>query len=200
MHWHRHPRDCPAAVYFQILTGSQLDLRRTLQKLLLHSVVVLLPAVIRKWRHIIKNEPVLLGVELRRRFRIPGAPSGAIAINQLSKGSFIRGLLLRPGANKSQQRTEYRQRHIHQPAPSHGTFASTTARGSGHSVSPSNPRDKSLQVDVPNACRLTYSHRVDFARPLIQASYSGLLFTPDRSITMTSDGSVGGEESVRAHG
>src|SRR5882762_7701247 len=172
MHWHRHPRDRPAAVYFQILTGSQLDLRRTLQKLLLHSVVVLLPAVIRKRRHIIKNEPVLLAVELRRRFRIPGAPGSAITVNQLSKGSVIRGLLLRPGANKSQQRTEYRQRHIHQPAPSLGTFASTTARGSGHSVSPSNPRDKSLQVDVPNACRLTYSHRVDFARPLIHPAWT----------------------------
>ncbi len=34
----------------------------------------------------------------------------------------------------------------------------------------------------------------------IKPPAQGVWFLPDPSITMTSDGSVGGEESVRAHG
>src|SRR5258708_35441815 len=139
MHWHRHPRDRPAAVHFQILARSQFDRRRALQKLLLHAVVVLLPAVIRKRSYIIKNESVVLGVELRRSIRRTRAPSGAIAVDQLAKGGIVRGLLLGPGANESQQCTYYRQRYIQQPPPSLGIFVDAPAHRCGHSVSPSNP-------------------------------------------------------------
>src|SRR5260370_7994665 len=114
----RHTRDQPSERHLQVLTRSQLDLRRAIQKLLLLPLVVLLPAVIRKRRHVIKNESVILGVELRRRVRCPRAPSRAIAVNQLPKGGVIRGLLLRPGSNEGQQCTAYPHPYVHHPHPS----------------------------------------------------------------------------------
>src|SRR5437879_6839046 len=149
MHRHRHPRDSSPAVYFQIFAGSALDLRRTLQKLLLDAVVIFLPAVVRKRRHIIKNKSVVLGVELLRRFRIPCAPSSAIAVNQLSKSSVVRGLLLRPGPNEGEQGADDRQRHIQDPTPSLGIIVDSSAHRCIHSVSPGNSGNESLQGDVP---------------------------------------------------
>src|SRR6266699_815143 len=108
MHWNRHPRDRPAAAHFQVLTRSQLDFRRAFQKLLLHAVVVLLPAMVCKRRHVIKNEAVLLGVELRWSFRRSRAPSHAVAVYELPKGGIVCGLLLCPSANEGQQCTDNR--------------------------------------------------------------------------------------------
>src|SRR6266849_2027700 len=138
MHWDGHPCDRPAAGHLQVLTRSQLDFRRALQKLLLHAIVVLLPTMVRKRRDIIKNESVVLGVELRGRIRRPRAPSGAIAVDELAKRGVVGGLLLRAGTNESQQRTGYRQRHIQQPAPSLGIFVDGSAYRCAHSVSPRN--------------------------------------------------------------
>src|SRR5260370_22419911 len=120
MHWNRHPRNCPTAAHFQVLTRSQLDFRRAFQKLLLHAVVVLLPAMVCKRRNVIKNEAVLLGVELRWSFRRSSAPSHAVAVYELPKGGIVCGLLLCPGANESQQCSYDRQRYIQQPAPARG--------------------------------------------------------------------------------
>src|SRR6266850_1962832 len=122
VHRNRTPGDHAAASHFQVLAGRQLDLRRTLQKLLLHAVVVLLPAVICKRRHIIKNESVVFGVELRRSVRRSRAPGRTIAVDKLAKGGVVRGLLLRPGSYESQQCTDYCQRHIQQPARSLSIF------------------------------------------------------------------------------
>src|SRR5260370_28952255 len=74
MHWNRHPRNCPTAAHFQVLTRSQIDFRRAFQKLLLHAVGALLPAMVCTRRHVIKNEAVLLGVEPGRTLR-PSPPS-----------------------------------------------------------------------------------------------------------------------------
>src|SRR5258708_28716084 len=136
------PGDHAPTGHFQIFTRSELDFRRALQTLLLHDVVVLLPAVIRKRSYIIKNESVVLGVELRRSIRRTRAPSGAIAVDELAKGGIVRGLLLGPGANESQQCTHYRQRYIQQPAPSLGIFVARPAHRWGRSVSPSNPESR----------------------------------------------------------
>src|SRR5260370_29847254 len=149
MHWDCHPSHHAAAVHLQLLTRGQLDLRSTLQKLLLHSFVVLLPTVIRERRHIIKNESVLLGVELRRCIRCTRAPSRAIAVDELAKGGLVRGLLLRPGANESQQCAGYCQRYIQQPAPTLGMFADRLAGERGHYRISSQLGDDSLQADVP---------------------------------------------------
>src|SRR5260370_3655816 len=107
MHWDGHPSDRPAAGHLQVLTRSQLDLRRTVQKLLLHAVVVLLPTVVRKRRDIIKNESVVLVVELRRRIRRPRAPSGAIAVDELAKRGVGDALLLRACTTASHQSPDY---------------------------------------------------------------------------------------------
>src|SRR5437899_4590911 len=139
MHRHRRPRDRPAAVHFQILARRQLDLRRALKELLLYAVVVLLPAVIRKGRHVIENQSVILGVELRWGLRVSGTPSGAIAVDELAKRGVVSSLLLRPSTNKSQQPTNDRQHNIQQPAPLLGMIAGSSAHGSRHSVSPGNP-------------------------------------------------------------
>src|SRR6202035_2322620 len=102
-------------------------------------VVILLPAVVRKRRYIIKNESIVLGVELRRSVRRSHAPSLAIAVDELAKSGVLRGLLLRPGSNKGQQCTSHGQRDIQQPAPPLGIFADGSAHRCGHFGSPRNP-------------------------------------------------------------
>src|SRR5438132_8459667 len=87
MHRNDGPGDHVAAVHFQILTGGQLDLRSILQKLLLHSVVKFLPAVVRKGSDIVENQVVVLCVEFRRSLRRSRAPSRAKAIDQLAEVS-----------------------------------------------------------------------------------------------------------------
>src|SRR5207244_12822115 len=116
--------------YLQILARRQFDLRRALQELLSHALVVFLPTVIRKGRHIIKYKSIFLAVELRRSIRISRTPGGAITVDKLAERGLVRGLLLRPGADKSQQCTEYRQRHIQHPAPSLGMIAGSSAHRS----------------------------------------------------------------------
>src|SRR5260370_28659274 len=149
MHWDCHPSHHAATVHLQVLTRGQLDLRSTLQKLFLHSFVVLLPTVIRERRHIIKNQSVFLGVELRRCIRRTSAPSRAIAVDQLAKGGVVRGLLLCPGAYESERCTGDCQRHIQQPAPTLGMFADRLAGERGHYRISSQLGDDSLQADVP---------------------------------------------------
>ena len=136
MHRNDGPGDHAAAVHLQILTGGQLDLRSILQKLLLHSVVKFLPAVVRKGSDIVENQVVVLCVEFLRSLRRSRAPSRAKVVDELAEVGFVGGLLLRPGPNESQQCTDYGQPHIQQPSPSLGIFVASTVHGCGHSVSP----------------------------------------------------------------
>src|SRR6266853_4837787 len=103
MHRHDGPRNHAAARHSQVLTRRQLDLRSIIQKLFLHSVAKFLPAVVRERSDIIKNEAAVLGIEFPGSFRIPGAPSRAQVVDELAKGSVVRGLLLRPGSYEGQQ-------------------------------------------------------------------------------------------------
>src|SRR5437660_3174066 len=169
MHGHCHPCDRPAAVHSQILACSQFDLRRALQEFLLHALVVFLPTVIRKGRHIIKYKSIFLGVELRWSIRVSSAPGRAIAIDELAKCGIVRGLLLRPRANKCQQRANDRQPHIHQPPPSLSMITCSTAHGnrSRHSISPGNLEQDS-SGGGPKACRLPYCELAHFASSLIR--------------------------------
>ena len=181
MHGHGRPRDRPAAAHFQILARRQFDLRRALQELLLHALVVFLPTVIRKGRHIIKYKSIFLAVELRRSIRISRTPGGAITVDKLAERGLVRGLLLRPGADKSQQCTEYRQRHIQHPAPSLGMIAGSSAHRSGHSVSPGNPRTRVCRwrsQGVPHTllricpfCKRSYSNNSNRPNALILGRY-----------------------------
>src|SRR6266852_1458771 len=139
MHWHNRPGDHSAASHLQLLARRQSDLRGVIQKFLLHSVVKFLPPVVREGCNIVENQPVILGVELRRSLRRPRAPSCTKTVDEFTERSVVRGLLLCPGANESQQGADDRQRYIQQPAPSRGIFADDSACRSGHSVSPSNP-------------------------------------------------------------
>src|SRR5438045_6562746 len=101
MHRNDGPGDHAPAVHLQILTGGQLDLRSILQKLLLHSVVKFLPAVVRKGSDIVENQVVVLCVEFRRSLRRSRAPSRAKVVDELAEVGFVGGLLLRPGDRKS---------------------------------------------------------------------------------------------------
>src|SRR3981081_421638 len=103
MHRHNRPGDRPAAGYLQVSARRQLDLRGVIQKLLLHSVVKFLPTVISKGSNIVENETIILCVELRRSFHCSRAPSRAKTVDEFAEGGVVRGLLLRPGSNKSQQ-------------------------------------------------------------------------------------------------
>src|SRR5216684_4016381 len=138
MHRHNRPGDHSAASHLQLLARRQSDLRGVIQKFLLHSVVKFLPPVVREGCNIVENQPVILGVELRRSLRRPRAPSCTKTVDEFTERSVVRGLLLRPGANESQQGADDRQRYIQQPAPSRGIFADGSAYRSGHSVSPRN--------------------------------------------------------------
>src|SRR5712664_218245 len=136
MHRNRCPRNHAPAGHLQIFPRGQFDLRGIIQKFLLHAVVVLLPAVIRKRRHIIKNQSVVLGVELRRSVRRSRAPSRAITVDQLAKVTVVRGFLLRPCSNESQQSAGDRQPYIQQPAPSLGISVDGSAHRCSHFVFP----------------------------------------------------------------
>src|SRR5882672_306579 len=149
MHRHNRPGDHPAAGHLQVPTRRELDLRCIIQEFLLHSVVKFLPTMVRERSHIVENQAIVLGVELRRSVRRSRAPSLAIAVDELAKGGIFRGLLLRPGSNKCQQCAGDRQRHIQQPAPSLGIFVDGSAYRCGHSVSPRSPGTKVCREDVP---------------------------------------------------
>src|SRR6267143_5155886 len=172
MHRNRCPSNHAAAGHFQILTRGQLDLRGVIQKFLLYAVVVLLPAMIRKRGHIIKNESIVLGVELRRSIRRSRAPSRAIAVDELAKVTVVRGFLLRTGTNKCQQCAGYRQRYIQQPAPSLGIFADKSAHRCGHSVFPrfSGTRDRKWMSQRVPPTLLRF-------RPFCKRSYSWPVWT-----------------------
>src|SRR6267143_1181307 len=103
MHRHNGPGDHAAASYLQFLARRQLDLRGAVQEFLLHSVMKFLPAVVCKRSDIVENQAVVLGIKSRRSFRISRAPSRTKAVDELPKCRVVRGLLLRPGANESQQ-------------------------------------------------------------------------------------------------
>src|SRR5947199_2873313 len=135
MHGHGRPRDRPAAAHFQILARCQFDLRRALQELLLHALVVFLPTVIRKGRHIIKYKSIFLAVELRRSIRISRTPGGAITVDKLVERGLVRGLLLRPGADKIHKSSEHPKPSIHNQAPPLALMASTSANVTSNSES-----------------------------------------------------------------
>src|SRR6266851_4290803 len=139
MHRHNRPGDHSAASHLQLLARRQSDLRGVIQKFLLHSVVKFLPPVVREGCNIVENQPVILGVELRRSLRRPRAPSCTKTVDEFTERSVVRGLLLRPGTNESQQGADDRQRYIQQPAPSLGLFADTSAHRYSHPGSPRNP-------------------------------------------------------------
>src|SRR6266480_5779577 len=168
MHRHSRPGDQAAAGHSQIFSRRQFDTRRVIQNRPLDAVVIFLPAMIRKRRHIIKNESVVLGVELRRSVRRSRAPSLAIAVYELAKSGILRSPLLRPGPNECQQCTGYRHRYIEQPAPSLGIFADHRF---SHSVSPRNPGTR-----VCRGVSQSLPHTLLRFRPFCKRSYS-LLFT-----------------------
>src|SRR5229473_4910944 len=149
MHRDDGPRDHAAARHSQVLARRQLDLRSIIQKLFLHSVVKFLPAVVRERSDIVENEAAILGIEFSGGFRIPRAPSRAEVVDELAEGSVVRGLLLRPGSYEGQQGADDRQHHIQHPTPSLGIIVDSSAHRSGHSGSPSNSGNESLQGDVP---------------------------------------------------
>src|SRR5260370_10814464 len=133
----------------QVLRCRQLDLRSIIQKLFLHSVVKFLPAVVRERGDIVENEAAVFGIEFPGSFRIPSAPSRAEVVDELAKGSVVRGLLLRPGSYEGQQGADDRQHHIQHPTPPLGIIVDSSAHRCGHSVSPGNSGNESLQGDVP---------------------------------------------------
>src|SRR6266478_3760526 len=90
MHRHNRPGDHPAAGHLQVPTRRELDLRCVIQEFLLHSVVKFLPTMVRERSHIVENQAIVLGVELRRSVRRSRAPSLAIAVDELTKGGIFR--------------------------------------------------------------------------------------------------------------
>src|SRR5260370_17026168 len=125
---HRHSRrgHHSAVCRLQLLARRQSDLRGVIQKFLLHSVVKFLPPVVREGCNIVENKPVILGVELRRSLRRPRAPSCTKTVDEFTERSVVRGLLLRPGTNESQQGADDRQRYIQQPPPPRAIFANAS--------------------------------------------------------------------------
>src|SRR5712692_7894110 len=138
MHRHNSPGDHAAASHLQVLTRRQLDFRGIFQEFLLHCIVKFLPTVVREGCNIVENQVTVLGVELRRSLRRSSAPSRAKTVDEFAERGVVCGLLLRPGANESQQRAEDSQRYIKQPAPSHGILVDGSAHRGGHSVTPRN--------------------------------------------------------------
>src|SRR6266513_899290 len=171
MHRHSRPGDHAAAGHSQIFSRRQFDTRRVVQNRRLDPVVIFLPAVIRKRRHIIKNQSIVLGVELRRSIRRSRAPSLTIAVDELAKSGIFRGLLPRPGVNECQQYTGYHHRYIEQPAPSLGIFVDSSDHRFSHSVSPRNPGTR-----VCRGVSQRSPHTLLRFRPFCKRSYS-LLFT-----------------------
>src|SRR6266436_1057430 len=102
MHGDRGPRQCASPRDLQVLACGQASAGYFREKFLLHSVVIFLPAVIRKRSQIIEDEPALLRVKLRRRIRVSGTPRGAVVVDQFAKGSVVRGALLRSRACERQ--------------------------------------------------------------------------------------------------
>src|SRR5713226_4715238 len=178
MHRHDGPRDHAAASHFQLLTRRQLNFRGIIQKFFLYSVVIFLPTVVREGSDIVENEAVVLGVELRRSLRISGAPRRAKAVDESAERSVIRGLLLCPGSNESQQGANDRQPHIQHPAPSFGIIGDSSAHRCGHSLSPRNSGNESLQGDVPTG----EAYRSPFGT-ILQALLFGLIGIGDLAAT-----------------
>src|SRR5580658_9477415 len=94
MHGNRGPCHRPAPPHFQILDHTERYALRVVQKFLLHTFVVFLPAVIGKWSDVIKNEPILLGIETRWSIRVARAPRGAVLVDEFAESGVIGGLLL----------------------------------------------------------------------------------------------------------
>src|SRR5256885_10298316 len=80
MHGHGGPSKRPTAADLQVLPCGKSTTFHAGEELLLHAVVVFLPAVIREWSQVIKHQPALLGVELCRSVGVSGAPGRAILI------------------------------------------------------------------------------------------------------------------------
>src|ERR1700755_1418792 len=85
MHWDGGPRNCAATRNFQIFARGEAFAFHIRGKLLLHSLVLFLPAMVGKGSQVVKNEHVLLGIKLRWGIRIAGTPRRAVVINQLAK-------------------------------------------------------------------------------------------------------------------
>src|SRR5260370_35586796 len=108
MHRYDRPGDHPAASHLQVLTRRQFNLRSIIQKLFQHSVVILLPAVVREGSYVVENEAIVFCVELSWRLCRSRAPSYAKAVDEFAKRGIVRGFLLCAGANECQQCTDYR--------------------------------------------------------------------------------------------
>src|SRR6266571_8676690 len=89
-----------------------------------------------KRRHVVENQAIVLGVELRRSIRSSRAPRRAILIDQLAKRCVIGGFLLCACPHERQQSTSERQGHIEKPAPTLHTPVVSIAHGCAHSGSP----------------------------------------------------------------
>src|SRR5271156_3969001 len=124
MHRDRSPCHGTVPPHLQILARAQCRALRIVKEFSLHPVVIFLPAVIRKRGHVIKNQPIILGIKSRGVVRVVRAPRCTILPNQFAERRIVRGLLLRPRANKSQQSPRNRQRNIQKPSP---TFSTTNS-------------------------------------------------------------------------
>src|SRR6266481_1449524 len=142
MHRHNRPCDHPAAGHPQILPCRQLDLRGSIQKLLLHSIVILLPPVVGERCYIVENEAIVLRIELRRSLRRSRAPRRTQTVDQLAKRGVIRCFLLCPRPYKRQQCANKSKRNVHQPAPPLSILADSSTHEIGPSGSPGNSRTR----------------------------------------------------------
>src|SRR5260370_36613730 len=121
MHGKRRPRHRAMATHLQILPRTQRSAFHVVKERRLHSFVVFLPTVIRKWSEVVKYEAVLLGVESRWIVCVSRAPGRTIAVDEVPKSSIIGSFLLRACPDESKQAARKSERNIQKPAPPFAT-------------------------------------------------------------------------------
>src|SRR5437867_1427648 len=89
-----------------------------------------------KRRHVVENQAIVLGVELRRSIRASRAPRRAILVDQLAERCVIGSFLLCACPHERQQSASERQGHIEKPAPALHTPVVSIAHGCAHLGSP----------------------------------------------------------------
>src|SRR5260370_24517210 len=111
---HREGGPCQRAAphNFQVFAGGQTAAGHIGEEPFFNAVAIFLPAVIREWSYIVKDEAVVLGIKLCWRVRVAGAPRSAVGVDELAKCGIVGGALLSAGAREGEESAGKRQNDI----------------------------------------------------------------------------------------
>ena len=127
VHGDGHPGDVAVAGDFQFFSGGEGDTRGGFEEFLLDARGVFLPAIVGEGRNIVKDEAIVLGVELGGVGDVAGAPGGTIVVNQFAEGGIVGGFLLGASARKGKQAAEEGDEDVEDPVMARSVH--TRARG-----------------------------------------------------------------------